>query len=73
MVLSFSNKKNNPIKNIYFYNKNNPDISYLLSKKNMTKILPEQFSERTLRLFSKNTNNDILKNIKKKFTKIINL
>ncbi len=68
MHLSFTNKKNNPLTNIYFYGKEDLNTSYLITEKNITKILPEQFHERTLRLFSKDANK--VKEIKQKFLKL---
>ena len=64
MSLSYLSGNKNPIKNIQFYNKHNVYKSYYLHEDNITKIMPKEFNERTLRLFSKNNeNNEKLYNI----------
>ena len=66
MKLTFIN--DDLINNIYLYNKNNIDKSYKLTKEHITKIIPTQYKERTLRLFSKNFNSE--NHIKKIFSKL---
>ena len=66
MKLTFIN--DDLINNIYLYNKNNIDKSYKLTKEHITKIIPTQYKERTLRLFSKNYNSE--NHIKKIFSKL---
>ena len=58
MTISYMSNKKNPLKNIRFYNKHNINKSYYLTKDSITKIMPKEYNERTLRVFSKNNENN---------------
>ena len=60
MQIGFSNKNENPLNNVLFYHAKNPDVSFKINPNDLTKILPSSYQERTLRVFSKNSDTHTL-------------
>ncbi|XP_028427160.1 deoxynucleoside triphosphate triphosphohydrolase SAMHD1 [Perca flavescens] len=60
-TFDYGMKDKDPIKNVYFYNKINPDIAFKITKDQVSKLLPACFSEQLIRVYSKKTDDQSLK------------
>ncbi|XP_039647665.1 LOW QUALITY PROTEIN: deoxynucleoside triphosphate triphosphohydrolase SAMHD1-like [Perca fluviatilis] len=54
-TFDYGMKDKDPIKNVYFYNKRYPDTALNIPKDQVSKLLPECFSEQLIRVYSKKT------------------
>ncbi|XP_039647662.1 deoxynucleoside triphosphate triphosphohydrolase SAMHD1-like [Perca fluviatilis] len=57
-TFDYGMKDKDPIKNVYFYNKINCDIAFTIPKDQVSKLLPECFSEQLIRVYSKKKKTD---------------
>ncbi|XP_060731418.1 deoxynucleoside triphosphate triphosphohydrolase SAMHD1-like [Tachysurus vachellii] len=63
--IDYGKKKENPIDKVYFYRKDNPTEAFQIRKEQVSKLLPDTFSEEHIRLYCKQT--DKLADAKKYF------
>ncbi|TDG96857.1 hypothetical protein EPR50_G00234310 [Perca flavescens] len=54
-TFDYGMKDKDPINNVYFYNKINPDIAFNITRDQVSKLLPACFSEQLIRVYSKKT------------------
>lgn len=59
----------NPMDELRFYAKNDPDVPFILRKDEVSSMLPEKFSEQSLRVYFRRTESDCLKKAKRCFNK----
>ena len=45
---------NDPVDNVHFYNLKNPDKAYILNKTDRSNLIPSNFNDTMLRIYSKN-------------------
>lgn len=57
----------NPMDELHFYAKNAPDVPFLLRKDEVSSMLPEKFSEQSLRVYFRRTEPDCLKEAERCF------
>ncbi|KAF1372634.1 hypothetical protein PFLUV_G00267940 [Perca fluviatilis] len=60
-TFDYGMKDKDPIKNVYFYSKRNPDTAFKITKDQVSKLLPECFSEQLIGVYSKKTDDQSLK------------
>ncbi|CAM4684060.1 unnamed protein product [Leuciscus chuanchicus] len=65
--MDYGMKEKNPINNVHFYCKNDPSKAIKIRKKQVSKLLPEQFAEQMIRVFCKKTDDKSLEAAKKYF------
>ncbi|KAK7131747.1 hypothetical protein R3I93_018343 [Phoxinus phoxinus] len=65
--MDYGMKEKNPINNVHFYCKNDPSKAIKIRKKQVSKLLPEQFAEQLIRVFCKKTDDKSLEAAKKYF------
>jgi len=65
--LDYGMKEKNPIDKVRFYRKTEPDVAVKLKKEEVMHIMPSQFIERSIRIFSKKTDPESLDTIRKCF------
>ncbi|GAA6083159.1 deoxynucleoside triphosphate triphosphohydrolase SAMHD1-like isoform X2 [Tachysurus ichikawai] len=53
--IDYGKKEKNPIDNVYFYCKHNPTEAFQIRKEQVSKLLPDIFSEKHIRLYCKQT------------------
>ncbi|XP_047669910.1 deoxynucleoside triphosphate triphosphohydrolase SAMHD1-like [Tachysurus fulvidraco] len=53
--IDYGKKEKNPIDNVYFYCKHNPTEAFQIRKEQVSKLLPNKFSEKHIRLYCKQT------------------
>jgi HD superfamily phosphohydrolase len=68
-----SGNKDNPLDNIYFYDKKNENKYFKLNKKDISMFIPENHQEYCIKVFYKNNNTSIFNEIKEKFNKLYKL
>lgn len=57
LVLTYAMKDRNPVDNIKFFNKYKPDEVYTINRDQVSLLIPEQYDECTLRIFTKMRSN----------------
>lgn len=67
IYMDYGMKDKNPINNVHFYCKNDPSKAIKIRKKQVSKLLPEQFAEQLIRVFCKKTDDKSLEAAKKYF------
>ncbi|XP_051281652.1 deoxynucleoside triphosphate triphosphohydrolase SAMHD1 isoform X2 [Dicentrarchus labrax] len=65
--MDYGMKEKNPINNVRFYCKNNPNTAIQIRKNQVSKLLPEQFAEQLIRVYCKKTDERSLDAAKKHF------
>ncbi|KAM9501651.1 deoxynucleoside triphosphate triphosphohydrolase SAMHD1-like [Clarias gariepinus] len=65
--IDYGKKKKNPIEDVYFYSKKNPNEAFQIRKEEVSKLLPEHFSEKQIRVYCKQTGELELKAAEKCF------
>ncbi|XP_077081208.1 deoxynucleoside triphosphate triphosphohydrolase SAMHD1 [Siphateles boraxobius] len=65
--MDYGMKEKNPINNVHFYCKNDPSKAIKIRKKQVSKLLPEQFAEQLIRVYCKKTDVKSLEAAKKHF------
>jgi HD superfamily phosphohydrolase len=70
--INYNYKDKNPVDYVYFYDTNNINNKYKMNKDNISLLLPDVFEERIIRIYSKISDININKKIKKSFRYIIN-
>ncbi|XP_059836904.1 deoxynucleoside triphosphate triphosphohydrolase SAMHD1-like isoform X1 [Hypanus sabinus] len=53
--MNYGMQEKNPINNVRFYRKNNPDKAFKISREQVSQNLPERFSEQLIQVFCKKT------------------
>uniref|UniRef100_A0A3P9LMH0 Deoxynucleoside triphosphate triphosphohydrolase SAMHD1 n=1 Tax=Oryzias latipes TaxID=8090 RepID=A0A3P9LMH0_ORYLA len=67
IVMDYGMKEKNPINNVRFYCKNDPNKAIQIRKNQVSKLLPEHFAEQLIRVYFKKTDNESLEAAKKHF------
>lgn len=67
VYLDYGMKDKNPIDNVRFYSKENPNIPVKVRKDQVSNMLPETFAEQQIRIHCKNTEPRILDMVKRAF------
>uniref|UniRef100_A0A8C2ZFA7 Deoxynucleoside triphosphate triphosphohydrolase SAMHD1 n=1 Tax=Cyclopterus lumpus TaxID=8103 RepID=A0A8C2ZFA7_CYCLU len=65
--MDYGMKDKNPINNVHFYCKDNPNMAVQIRKNQVSKLLPEQFAEQLIRVYCKKTDDRSLEAAKKLF------
>ncbi|XP_062871158.1 deoxynucleoside triphosphate triphosphohydrolase SAMHD1-like [Trichomycterus rosablanca] len=65
--LDYGMKEKNPVNNVYFYCKNDPTKAIKIRKNQVSKLLPEKFTEQLIRVYCKKTEERNLQAAKKYF------
>ncbi|TRY56055.1 hypothetical protein DNTS_017904 [Danionella cerebrum] len=65
--MDYGMKEKNPINNVHFYCKNDPSKAIKISKKQVSKLLPECFAEQLIRVYCKKIDDQSLEAAKKYF------
>lgn len=65
--MDYGMKEKNPINNVHFYCKNDPSQAIKIRKKQVSKLLPEQFAEQLIRVYCKKTDDKSLEAAQKYF------
>ncbi|KAF1372632.1 hypothetical protein PFLUV_G00267910 [Perca fluviatilis] len=68
-TFDYGMKDKDPIKNVYFYNKINDDTAFNIPRDQVSKLLPECFSEQLIRVYSKKTDGPTVEAARKHFIK----
>ncbi|XP_028426737.1 deoxynucleoside triphosphate triphosphohydrolase SAMHD1-like [Perca flavescens] len=68
-TFDYGMKDKDPINNVYFYNKIKRDKAFNIPKNQVSKLLPECFSEQLIRVYSKKTDDQSLKAARKHLKK----
>jgi len=68
-TMNYAMKEKNPVDNVHFYTRWNGSDSFLIPKKNVSLLIPDQFSERYIRIFATDTNKT--KEIQDSFRKLL--
>ncbi|KAF6714556.1 Deoxynucleoside triphosphate triphosphohydrolase SAMHD1 [Oryzias melastigma] len=67
IVMDYGMKEKNPINNVRFYCKNDPNKAIQIRKNQVSKLLPEHFAEQLIRVYFKKTDSESLEVAKKHF------
>ncbi|XP_074537499.1 deoxynucleoside triphosphate triphosphohydrolase SAMHD1-like [Halichoeres trimaculatus] len=67
IYMDYGMKEKNPINNVRFYCKDDPDKAIMIRKNQVSQLLPEQFAEQLIRVYCKKTDEISLDAAKKKF------
>uniref|UniRef100_A0A1A7XYN9 Deoxynucleoside triphosphate triphosphohydrolase SAMHD1 n=1 Tax=Iconisemion striatum TaxID=60296 RepID=A0A1A7XYN9_9TELE len=67
IVMDYGMKEKNPINNMRFYCKSDPNKAIQIYKNQVSKLLPEQFVEQQIRVYCKKTDKESLEAAKKYF------
>uniref|UniRef100_A0A8C8DP52 SAM domain and HD domain 1 n=1 Tax=Oryzias sinensis TaxID=183150 RepID=A0A8C8DP52_9TELE len=67
IVMDYGMKEKNPINNVRFYCKNDPNKAIQIRKNQVSKLLPEHFAEQLIRVYFKKTDSESLEAAKKHF------
>lgn len=67
ITMDYGMKDKNPINNVRFYCKKDPNTAIQIRKNQVSKLLPEQFAEQLIRVYSKKTDEKSLEAAKKHF------
>eukprot|EP01100_Stratorugosa_tubuloviscum_P013612 TRINITY_DN6918_c1_g1_i1.p1 TRINITY_DN6918_c1_g1~~TRINITY_DN6918_c1_g1_i1.p1 ORF type:complete len:476 (-),score=153.34 TRINITY_DN6918_c1_g1_i1:93-1520(-) len=54
LQLNYAMQNQNPVDGVKFYNKFEPSVSFTLDKKNVSLLIPNEFSERYVRIYCRN-------------------
>ncbi|TNN49460.1 Deoxynucleoside triphosphate triphosphohydrolase SAMHD1 [Liparis tanakae] len=65
--MDYGMKDKNPVNNVHFYCKDDPDKAVQIRKNQVSKLLPEQFAEQLIRVYCKKTDERSLEAAKKHF------
>ncbi|XP_028427154.1 deoxynucleoside triphosphate triphosphohydrolase SAMHD1-like [Perca flavescens] len=68
-TFDYGMKDKDPIKNVYFYNKRNPDKAFNIPEHQVSKLLPACFSEQLIRVYSKKTDKQSVETSRKHLVK----
>ncbi|XP_030279786.1 deoxynucleoside triphosphate triphosphohydrolase SAMHD1 [Sparus aurata] len=69
IYMDYGMKEENPINNMRFYCKDDPNKAIQIRKNQVSKLLPEQFAEQLIRVYCKKTDQRSLEAAKKHFVK----
>ncbi|XP_049342344.1 deoxynucleoside triphosphate triphosphohydrolase SAMHD1 isoform X1 [Astyanax mexicanus] len=67
IYMDYGMKEKNPINNVHFYCKNDPNKAIRIRKNQVSKLLPERFAEQLIRVYCKQTDEKSLEAAKKYF------
>ncbi|XP_076596618.1 deoxynucleoside triphosphate triphosphohydrolase SAMHD1-like [Chaetodon auriga] len=67
ILMDYGMKEKNPINNVRFYCKDDPNTAIQICKNQVSKLLPEQFAEQQIRVYCKKTDDRSLEAAKKQF------
>ncbi|XP_067052893.1 deoxynucleoside triphosphate triphosphohydrolase SAMHD1-like isoform X2 [Acropora muricata] len=67
VTFNYGMRDKNPLEELRFYTKNAPDVPIILRKDEVSKMLPEKFSEQSLRVYFRRTELDCLEKPKRCF------
>ncbi|XP_072918221.1 deoxynucleoside triphosphate triphosphohydrolase SAMHD1-like [Hemitrygon akajei] len=67
--MDYGMKGKNPINKVRFYCKNSPNKTVKISKKQVSQLLPERFTEQLIQVYCKRTNEEIVQAARKHFIK----
>lgn len=67
IYMDYGMKEKNPINNVRFYCKDDPNKAIMIRKNQVSQLLPEQFAEQLIRVYCKKTDEYSLDAAKKKF------
>ncbi|XP_068566497.1 deoxynucleoside triphosphate triphosphohydrolase SAMHD1 isoform X2 [Cebidichthys violaceus] len=67
IYMDYGMKEKNPINNVHFYCKDDPNKAIQIRKNQVSKLLPEQFAEQLIRVYCKKTDERSLEAAKKHF------
>ncbi|XP_032362898.1 deoxynucleoside triphosphate triphosphohydrolase SAMHD1 [Etheostoma spectabile] len=68
-TFDYGKKDKDPINNVYFYSKRSPDTAKPITRDQVSKLLPECFSEQLIRVYSRKTDEQSVEAAWKHFTK----
>ncbi|KAA8577859.1 hypothetical protein FQN60_005369 [Etheostoma spectabile] len=68
-TFDYGMKDKDPINNVYFYGKRNPDTAKPITRDQVSKLLPECFSEQLIRVYSKKSDEQSVEAARKHFSK----
>lgn len=69
--LNYNLNNNNPVDNVYFYNASDTDVKFKKNKKDTSSLLPTNYEDRVLRIYSRNLDINVNYAIKQAFNKFI--
>ncbi|KAA8577729.1 hypothetical protein FQN60_016842 [Etheostoma spectabile] len=69
-TFDYGKKKEDPINNVFFYSKRNPDTAFKITKDQVSKLLPECFSEQLIRGYIKKTDEQSVEAARKHFSNL---
>ena len=67
MIIGYTGNKENPVDSVGFYKTSEPEKSFRIPKKNVSLLLPENFSEKIVRVFTRSNDFEVITEIKKLF------
>ncbi|XP_072135874.1 deoxynucleoside triphosphate triphosphohydrolase SAMHD1-like [Mobula birostris] len=65
--MNYGMKEKNPINNVRFYCKNNPDKAFPIRSKQVSQMLPDKFSEQLIQVYCKKTNEETVQAARRHF------
>ncbi|XP_062925463.1 deoxynucleoside triphosphate triphosphohydrolase SAMHD1-like [Mobula hypostoma] len=65
--MNYGMKEKNPINNVRFYRKNNPDKAFPIRREQVSQILPKKFSEQLIQAYCKKTDKKSVRAARKHF------
>ncbi|XP_028427155.1 deoxynucleoside triphosphate triphosphohydrolase SAMHD1-like [Perca flavescens] len=68
-TFDYGMKDKDPINNVYFYNKRNPDKAFNITRDQVSKLLPACFSEQLIGVYSKKTDDQSVEAARNHFVK----
>ncbi|XP_034721411.1 deoxynucleoside triphosphate triphosphohydrolase SAMHD1-like isoform X2 [Etheostoma cragini] len=68
-TFDYGKKEEDPINNVFFYSKRNPDKGFKITRDQVSRILPECFSEKLIRVYSRKTDEQSVEAARRHFSK----